>query len=131
MDEVMKRIKAINAANERLKRAYKGDERFARVHKRIREDNSERLSYGEKPIIAAQEYEIAEGLNLVREWIDRRIFYNYQIMENEDVFKQEILMRLSDQLLTMGVEANVNDRKIIRNYIANEYIAQFNSLRAA
>jgi type I restriction enzyme R subunit len=129
MDEVMKRIKKINADNERLKRAYKNDERFARIHKRIREENEERMTYGKKPVIAKGESEIAEGLNQVREWINKKIFYNYQIMENEEVFKQEILWKLSDELLTMNVEANVADRIFIRNHIANEYIAQFNNLK--
>lgn len=61
----------------------------------------------------------------------RKIFviFNPQGYAGEPVFKQEILMKLSDELLTMKVEANVADRMFIRNHIANEYIAQFNDLK--
>ncbi len=52
MDGVMNKIREINRRNNILKRKYKGDERFVRVHKRIEEENERR----ERPIISAQEY---------------------------------------------------------------------------
>ncbi|MDE7089026.1 MAG: DEAD/DEAH box helicase family protein, partial [Prevotella sp.] len=47
MDEIMKKIREINRRNNNLKRKYKGDERFVRIHKRVEEQNQKR----EHPII--------------------------------------------------------------------------------
>lgn len=35
----MKKIREINRRNNILKKKYKGDERFVRIHKRIEEEN--------------------------------------------------------------------------------------------
>ena len=51
MDEVMKKIREINRRNNVLKRKYKGDERFVRIHKRIEEQNQKR----ERPIISSRD----------------------------------------------------------------------------
>ncbi len=51
MDAVMKKIREINRRNNTLKKKYKGDERFVRIHKRIQEENKRR----ERPNISKEE----------------------------------------------------------------------------
>ena len=124
MDNVMKKIREINRRNNILKKKYKGDERFVRIHKRIEEENQKR----EKPIISAQEYEIAEGLSKMKSMIDNMIFLDIHKLNNEDYFKQDVLAIIGKELLNLGVKANINDRKYINNLITTEYFQQRQSL---
>lgn len=122
MDEVMKKIREINRRNNILKRKYKGDERFVRIHKRIEEQNRKR----EHPIISAQEYEIAENLSKMKEEIDRRLFLDINILNNVPAFQQDVLAIIGKELLSMKIRADLKDRKYINSLITTEYLQQHN-----
>jgi Type I site-specific restriction-modification system, R (restriction) subunit and related helicases len=128
MDDVMKKIREINRANEVLKGKYKQDERFVRIHKRIVEENTERSNRKEKPIISDKEYEIAEGLNQLKDWIDQMIFFKQDILKNEAAFDQDVLSLVSDKMLDLHITSNLTDRKFIQREVAGEYYAQFNQM---
>lgn len=122
MDEVMKKIREINRRNNILKRKYKGDERFVRIHKRIEEQNRKR----EHPIISAQEYEVAENLSKMKEEIDRRLFLDINILNNVPAFRQDVLAIIGKELLSMKIRADLKDRKYINSLITTEYLQQHN-----
>lgn len=124
MDEVMKKIREINRRNNMLKKKYKGDERFVRIHKRIGEEN-QRPERKDKPVISATEFEIAQGLLIMKTTVDDRLFNNINVLDNEDVFQRDVLAVVGTQLLKFGIKANLNDRKYIRNLIADEYLQQY------
>lgn len=124
MDGVMNKIREINRRNNILKRKYKGDERFVRVHKRIEEENERR----ERPIISAQEYEIADNLSKMKAQIDAMIYLNANIIDNEDAFKRDVLAIIGSKLVDMGIQATLPDRKFINNLISTEYLGQRNSI---
>ena len=128
MDEVMKKIREINRANDVLKSKYKQDERFVRIHKRIVEENGKRTEKHEKPVISDKEYEIADGLNRLKDWIDQLIFYKQDILNNEAAFDQDVLSLVSEKLLDLQISSNLNDRKFIQREIANEYYVQYNQM---
>lgn len=125
MDEVMKKIREINRANEVLKGKYKQDERFVRIHKRIVEENDKRAAKKEKPVISDKEYEIADGLNRLKDWIDQMIFFNQDILNNEAAFDRDVLALVSAKMLEMKIAASLADRKFIQHEIAGEYYAQY------
>lgn len=120
MDDVMKKIREINRRNNILKKKYKGDERFVRIHKRIEEENQRR----ERPIISAQEYEIAESLAQMKAQIDNSIFLNINILDNEDAFKRDVLAIIGKKLIELQIQATLQDRKYINNLITTEYFQQ-------
>ncbi len=120
MDDVMKKIKEINRRNQILKKKYKGDERFVRIHKRIEEENQKR----EQPLISKQEYEIAENLSQMKSQIDNMIFLNINILDNEDAFKRDVLAIIGHKLIDLGIKATLPDRKYINNLITTEYFQQ-------
>lgn len=122
MDEVMKKIREINRRNNILKRKYKGDERFVRIHKRIEEQNQKR----ERPIISAREYEIAENLAKMKDEIDRRLFLDINILDNEPAFGQDVLSIIGKELIAMKIRADIKDRKYLSNLITTEYLQQRN-----
>lgn len=122
MDEVMRKIREINRRNNTLKKKYRGDERFVRIHKRLEEANQHR----EHPIISAQEYEIAENLAKMKDEIDNRLFLNINILNNEEAFKRDILAIVGKELFSMNIRADLQDRKFINNLITTEYLEQNN-----
>ena len=125
MDDVMKKIREINRANEVLKGKYKQDERFVRIHKRIVEENEKRAKKAERPVISDKEYEIADGLNRLKDWIDQMIFFNQDILNNEAAFDRDVLALVSAKMLEMEIAASLADRKFIQREIADEYYAQY------
>lgn len=124
MDTVMAKIREINRRNNLLKKKYRGDERYVRIHKRIEEENAKR----EKPIISSGEYEIAENLSQMKSQIDNMIYLNSHIVDNEDAFKRDVLAIIGSKLVDMGIPATLSDRKFINNLITAEYFQQRNYL---
>ena len=122
MDEVMKKVREINRRNNILKRKYKGDERFVRIHKRIEEQNQKR----ERPIISAHEYEIAENLAKMKDEIDRQLFLDINILDNEPAFGQDVLSIIGKELIAMKIRADIKDRKYLSSLITTEYLQQRN-----
>ncbi len=129
MDQVMVRIKKINAANNALRLHYHGDERFVRIHKRIAEENAARTIPPEKPVISKRETEIMSNLNKIKAMIDERIWNGGNlVLENEHTFDQDVLRDVSDRLFDMDIQASLEDRKYIRRLIADEYLLRHRQL---
>ena len=95
-----------------------------RIHKRIREANTTRP---DRPIISAEEYEIAENLSKMKQDIDHRLFLNIHMLDNEDSFKQDVLAIIGQELRNMKIRADLKDRKYINNLITAEYLQQYNN----
>ncbi len=133
MDSIMERIRAINRANNMLKRKYNDDESFARIHKRIREENEKRSKREpkEKPIISENERELAEELSRMKSAIDAQLYANVHILSNEEAFGQDVLKDISLTLIANGIVAPVSDKKAIRREIVNEYVARYTPKMAA
>lgn len=125
MDGVMTRIREINRLNNMLKRKYKDDEKFVRIHKRIREENARRSIPPKKPVISLRETEIMENLNQVKEMIDETIYNNVHILGNAPVFNQQVLQKVSVKLQEMNIKASLDDRRFIRQQIAEEYLSAY------
>ena len=125
MDGVMAKIREINRLNNMLKRKYYDDEKFVRIHKRIREENAKRSIPPEKPVISLREVEIMENLNRVKAMVDDTIYYNVHVLGNPPVFNQDVLRAVSLKLNEMDIKASLDDRKFIQRQIAEEYLADY------
>lgn len=125
MDGVMAKIREINRLNKMLKRKYHEDEKFVRIHKRIREENAKRSIPPEKPVISVCEVEIMENLNRVKDMIDETVYYNVHVLGNPPVFNQNVLRSVSVKLNEMNIKASLEDRKFIQKQIALEYLADY------
>ena len=125
MDSVMAKIREINRLNNMLKRKYREDEKFVRIHKRIREENAKRTIPPEHPVISQRETEIMENLNRVKDMIDETIYYNVHVLGNPPVFNQNVLRAVSLKLNEMDIKASLEDRKFIQRQIVEEYLADY------
>lgn len=119
MEQVMAKIREINRRNNLLKRKYKGDERFVRVHKRILEENEQRP---DKPIITQEEYRLADSLAQMKQVIDQKVYLDINVLTNEAAFRRDVLAAVGKQLIGLEIQAPLEDRKYISNLIVGEYI---------
>ena len=128
MDEVMKKIKEINARNNLLKKKYNNDERFVRVHKRILEENAKRPV----AIISNNEMTLCENLYEMKRLIDSYVDLNPHMLEtdSQSKFKQDVMSNVATKLYSLGIKAAIDDKKYITNLISTEYINQYNSYGA-
>lgn len=123
MDEVMAKIKEINARNNMLKKKYNNDEKFVRIQKRIEEVNTTRTN----PIISSNEITLCENLYEMKCLIDSYVDLNPHIVQpsSEAKFKQDVMSNISKKLFALGVQAAIDDKKYLTNLISNEYIHQY------
>jgi len=123
MDEVMAKIKEINARNNMLKKKYNNDEKFVRIQKRIQEENTKRP----KPIISSNDMVLCENLYEMKCLIDSYVDLNPHIVQpsSEAKFKQDVMSNVSKKLFALGIQAAINDKKYLTNLISNEYIHQY------
>ena len=123
MDEVMAKIKEINARNNMLKKKYNNDEKFVRIQKRIEEVNTTRTN----PIISSNEITLCENLYEMKCLIDSYVDLNPHIVQpsSEAKFKQDVMSNVSKKLFALGIQAAIDDKKYLTNLISNEYIHQY------
>ena len=74
LDEIITRLQDLQKRNNALVKKYKGDEKFARVHKRIREVNKQREEKGQKPMFSFLDDEIVTILNIIKEDVDAKVY---------------------------------------------------------
>lgn len=126
LDGVMQQIKEINMRNTLLKHKFNGDERFVRIHKRIDETNATR-TMTQPYIISKVEMERVAALNGIREEVDKLLYNDRAIINNEDYFNQEVRQRVATMLKAMNLSSvsNRDDRLIITRLIVKECTNQY------
>lgn len=128
LDDICTQLKQIQQRNESLAGKYKGDIKFARVHKRIREANKERIEQGGKPMFSFNDYEISVILNMIKKDIDSSVYDRNDILRNDTYFKQTVLALVSQCLYHFPqIQPQKEDYDFIQSKIAQQYINQYNA----
>ena len=133
LDSIIDRLKTIQKANKNLLNKYNGDAKFARVHKRIREINSERKEQARKPIFTFSDYEISIILNMIKEDVDQRVYDKNDILKKDAYFEQTVLQIVANMLShfpQISDEATIEDYNFVKNGIARQYLNQYNATYA-
>lgn len=133
LDSIIDRLKTIQKANKALLNKYNGDAKFARVHKRIREINSERKEQSKKPIFTFSDYEISIILNMIKEDVDQRVYDKNDILKKDAYFEQTVLQIVANMLShfpQISDDATIEDYNFVKNGIARQYLNQYNATYA-
>ena len=80
MDEILKKLAELQKKNNALLRRYNGDAKFARVHKRIREENFRRKNSGRSIILSEFDESIATALMAIKSTVDRKVYDRNDIL---------------------------------------------------
>ena len=74
MDEILQKLAELQRKNNALLRRYNGDAKFARVHKRIREENVRRKNEGKPVILSEYDESIVSALMSIKGTIDLKVY---------------------------------------------------------
>lgn len=130
LDEVLKKLAEIKRKNSIILKKYNGDTKFARVHKRIKEENEKRNFYLKKPIASNYDEEIVYILNEIKNNIDGKVYDRNDILKKDAYFEQTVMKIISDSMNEMKFSNNREDRSFMQSRISREYLDQYNSYYA-
>lgn len=126
LDDIITRLQDLQKRNNTLLKKYKGDEKFARVHKRIREANKQRREQDQKPIFSFLDEEIAAILNIIKEDIDSEVYARNDILKKDAYFNRTVLSLISKCLYHFPqIKPEMEDYTFIQSRISQQYINQY------
>ena len=125
IEKVLKRLKDIQEKNKTLVNKYHGDVKFARTHKRIREENNKRIKEGKNPIISKFEIDVFDTLSEIKETIDQKVYDRNDILKKDAYFEQTVMQEISKGLDKLGLENSREDRLFIQSRVASQYLEQY------
>lgn len=128
LDEIIGRLQDLQKRNNVLLKKYKGDEKFARVHKRIREVNKQREDKGQKPMFSFLDEEIAAILNIIKEDVDAKVYDRNDILKKDAYFERTVMALINGCLFHFPqIKPEMEDYKFIQTRISQQYINQYNA----
>lgn len=128
LDDVVKRLQEIQRKNNALLKKYNGDAKFARVHKRIREENEKRRTQQRAPVFSFHEEEIKAILNIIKSDIDSKVYDRNDILKKDDYFSRTVLSHITQCLYHFPqIQPNTEDYQFIQKRIALQYLNQYRS----
>lgn len=128
LDEIIGRLQDLQKRNNVLLKKYKGDEKFARVHKRIREVNKQRKDKGQKPMFSFLDEEIAAILNIIKEDVDAKVYDRNDILKKDAYFGRTVMALINGCLFHFPqIKPEMEDYKFIQTRISQQYINQYNA----
>lgn len=128
MDDIIKRLQNLQRHNNTLLKKYNGDAKFARVHKRIREENKQRETEGKSPMFTFRDEEIMTILNIIKSNIDEKVYDRNDILKKDAYFSKTVTFLISDTLYQFPqITPEKEDYNFITQKIAQQYINQYNT----
>lgn len=127
LDDILARITALQKANKALLSKYNGDVKFARVHKRIVEENADRNKSNPKkePIISESPSEILKSLCRIKSVIDSQVYDRNDILKKDDYFETTVMTLITQSLNELNIVHSRPDRLFIQSRIAGQYLDQY------
>jgi type I restriction enzyme R subunit len=126
LDEVLKKLTVLMKRNAILLKRYNGDVKFARIHKRICEENIKRSKNNEKPILSLYDEVVMNILLSIKINIDQKVFDRNDILKKDAYFEQTVMTQIKEGMKKLSLECEREDRIFIQSRIARQYLNQYN-----
>ena len=126
MDEILQKLAELQRKNKALLKRYNGDAKFARVHKRIREENAKRKNEGKPVILSEYDENIVSALMSIKGTIDLKVYDRNDILKKDAYFESTVMTEIKSGMDALGVVNTREDRVFIQSRIAKQYLAQYN-----
>lgn len=125
LDDILKRLKVLQKKNQVLLNKYNGDRKFARVHKRIREENERRTKEHKNPILSTMDEPIMSVLWTIKNDVDKKVYDRNDILKKDAYFEQTVMVQVKDGMIQLDVPATREDRLFIQSRIVSQYLQQY------
>ena len=131
LDEILKKLKELAVKNNVIRKKYNGDVKYARLHKRVREENESRKTNDKKSIISEYEPEIMNVLLAIKNDVDQKVYERNDILNNDEYFNQVVMKQIKDDMDKMRIENSREDRLFIQVRITKQYLNQYYDTKRA
>ena len=131
LDEVLKKLAELQKRNKTLMRKYNDDAKFARVHKRVREENERRKKDGQAPIVSAYDEDIMNVLSSIKADVDSKVYDRNDILKKDAYFEKTVMQLIMAGMKKLSLNSSREDRVFIQTRIARQYLEQYNETYAA
>ena len=125
LDDILKKLDELKKKNTALLHKYRGDAKFARVHKRIHEENMRRTKVHKKPIISLYDSQVMDVLLHVKGVIDQKVYDRNDILKKDAYFDQTVMVQIKQGLDELNITSDRPDREFIQKRIAKQYLDQY------
>lgn len=126
LEEILKKLNDLQQRNTALLRKYNGDAKFARVHKRIREENLARKAANKQPIVSEYDMSIMNVLLSIKSDIDQKVYDRNDILKKDAYFEQTVMTQIKSGIDRLGIASAREDRLFIQSRITKQYLDQYN-----
>lgn len=125
LNKIHDRVKILNLENSRIKVKYLGDDKYARIHKRISEKAKSNSDFASA--VNLTERRIFAALTAVKQLTDEQILNNQQLLNNEGYFERSVLPNTIRQFkVEQKINLNPSAAKHINQLLVREYLNEFN-----
>lgn len=114
LKNIYEQANALNNKDAQLAAKYENDAKFARIHKRIRENNLNVLQ---------SEFALQTVLLNIKHRTDKTVLNNQALLNNEDYFSEATKRTIIETLEESGIQ-NLNVVRFINSTLVNEYFYQ-------
>ncbi len=116
LNKIYEKVKELNRQNNLLKDKYNSDPKYARIHKRLRENKS----------INEKENQVFTALQMVKANADLQVLQNIPLLKNEEYFNSQMMRLVIDEFKNKNnIKLNAESSKYINNLVVNEYLNEF------
>ena len=131
LEEVLKKLAELQKRNKALMRKYNDDAKFARVHKRVREENEQRKKTGAAPIVSEYDEDIMKVLSAIKADVDSKVYDRNDILKKDAYFERTIMQLITAGMNKLSLKSSREDRAFIQSRIARQYLDQYNETYVA
>jgi len=125
LDDILKKLAELQKRNSVLIKKYSGDAKFARVHKRIQEENNRRKVKLQKPIVSEFDESIINVLMSIKADVDRKVYDRNDILKKDAYFESTVMTEISNGMARLNIESSREDRLFIQMRLSNQYLLQY------
>lgn len=115
LERIYEQISALNRANANLETKYDGDQKYMRIHKRIKEHG----------LISELETKINAVLAAVKVDLDEKLLKNSQLLENEGYYSRLSMQTLLSHFEEQDLYINPEVAEQVNNWMVREYTEEY------
>lgn len=127
LDEILKKLAELQKRNKALMRKYNDDPKFARVHKRVKEENARRRAAGLAPIVSDYDEDIMDVLRSIKADVDQKVYDRNDILKKDAYFEQTVMTQVKLGMDRLSLKSSRDDRLFIQSRITGQYLSQYNA----
>jgi len=115
LQHIFDTVTELNRKNNLLKKKYRNDRKYARLHKRI----------WEKQGITKRESEIYNALIGIKEDVDSKVLLNQNMLSNESYFEGMVMPSVVSSFGKMKVQLEPDSARYINGLLVREYMNEY------